>query len=58
MNDDLDALFALTADMSDRDLRIVSRVIEAVRDLNSCKGPDQTLAALEWAIRDVGPPPR
>jgi hypothetical protein len=42
--------------MSDRDLRIVSRVLEAVRDLNSCVGPAETLAALDWAISDVGPP--
>jgi hypothetical protein len=56
VNDDFEALFALTADMSDRDLRIVSRVLEAVRDLNSCVGPAETLAALDWAISDVGPP--
>jgi hypothetical protein len=56
LNDDLDALFALTADMSERDLRIVSRVVEAVRDLNACIGPAETLAALDSAIRDVALP--
>jgi hypothetical protein len=56
VTDDLDALFALTADMSDRELRIVSRVIEAVHDLNARRGPAHTLAALDWAISDVATP--
>jgi hypothetical protein len=56
LNDDLDALFALTADMTERDLRIVSRVVEAVRDLNACIGPTETLAALDSAISDVALP--
>ncbi len=56
MDDDLDALFVLTMDMSERDLRIVSRILDAVCDLNVRRGPAHTLAALDWAIRDVATP--